>query len=86
MPAPFVKTMRNSLILVAIVAIAGCSGNGPAHGEDVTATIKAMPAEQRFELIKKAGGMSPQMKVKAIDELPATDEQKAAWKKEIAGT
>lgn len=76
--------MKHYLLLLALIVVMGCSGNGPAHGEDVTAKIKAMPAEERFELIKKTGGMSPQMKKKAIDDLPVSDDQKAAWKKELS--
>ena len=75
-----------SLAILALISGlwgAGCASNGPAYGEDVTAQIKALPAEQRYQLIKTAGGMSKAMKEKAIDELTASDEQKAKWKAEL---
>lgn len=75
--------MKNFTLFAIMLIVVGCSGNGPAHGEDVTAKIKAMPAEDRFKLIKEAGGMSPAMKEKAIDELPVSLEQKATWKADL---
>jgi hypothetical protein len=78
------KAVLQSIALIGVAVFAiGCASNGPAHAEDVTAQIKAMPPEKRFELIKSGGGMSPQMKAKAIDELPVSEEQKSKWKAEI---
>lgn len=77
------KILIAGLILVSLGAMTGCNDNGPATGEDVAAKIKAMPAEERFKLIKVNTGMGLAMKDRAIDELPVDAEQKAAWKKEI---
>jgi hypothetical protein len=77
------KILIAGLILVSFGALTGCNDNGPATGEDVAAKIKAMPAEERFKLIKVNTGMGLAMKDKAIDELPVSAEQKAAWKQEI---
>jgi len=71
------------LALIAAVGMVGCASNGPAYAEDVTAQIKALPPEQRFNLIKSAGGMSRQMKEKAIDDLKVSEDQKTKWKAEL---
>lgn len=82
-----VQGMNRVITLTLLVTICmistGCFGNGAAHAEDVTAKIESMPAEERFALIKKNQGMSPQMKAMAIDRLPVSEEQKSTWKSEV---
>lgn len=77
--------MTSIKILVAAALAAtllpGCSEPRPA--EDITKQIQAMPADQRFAMIKNDKVMSPSMKDIAIDNLPVSDEQKKAWKAEI---
>ena len=77
-------SMKKTLpLFLGLFVLVGCgSGNGPAYGEDVTAKIKAMPAEERYKLIRDNPGLSPQMKSTAIDELPVSDDQKQKWKAE----
>ncbi|MFN3730011.1 MAG: hypothetical protein ACK4XJ_09895 [Fimbriimonadaceae bacterium] len=77
--------MKKAIVLLAIVTVGmvGCADNGPAHAENVTEQIQKMKPEDRFELIKSNTGMSIQMKDKAIDGLPVSEEQKQAWKDEL---
>lgn len=77
---------RIFLVALAIASLgitAGCADNGPATGENVAADFQKLPAEERFATIKSNTGMGLAMKDAAIDGLPVSQEQKAAWKKEI---
>jgi outer membrane murein-binding lipoprotein Lpp len=80
-------TMKNLLIVAIAVfggaLIAGCDSNGPNTAEDANAKIKALKPEERFEMIKNEQMLSPMQKSVAIDNLEVSDEQKAAWKKEL---
>lgn len=71
------------LLTISLGLLGGCSDNGPATGENVAAEFQKLPAEERFEAIKANTGMGTAMKDAAIDNLPVSQEQKDAWKKEI---
>jgi hypothetical protein len=80
--------MRMNRIVIALTLLGslmtgiGC-GEPKGHGELVVEQVQKMPPEQRFQLIKENTGMSWPMKEQAIDNLPVSDEQKAAWKAEL---
>lgn len=78
-------TTKKLTLLLALfsLGLVGCSDNGPAYGENVSEQIQNMKPEDRFELIKTNTGMSIQMKDKAIDGLPVSEEQKQVWKDEL---
>lgn len=77
------RIFLTALAIASLGFAAGCAENGPATGENVAAEFQKLPAEERFAAIKVNTGMGLAMKDAAIDQLPVSQEQKAAWKKEI---
>jgi hypothetical protein len=80
--------MKQILVSLAILGtcltVGGCS-EAEAPSNDVNAKIKAMPAEERFKLIRDNTGMGPMQKSMAIDNIEsASAEQKAKWKQELS--
>lgn len=73
----------NILVVAVSAAFLGAGCSEPRPAEDVTKQIQALPADQRFAMIKSDKVMSLSMKDIAIDNLPASDDQKKAWKAEI---
>jgi predicted small secreted protein len=81
------KDMKKTISLIALVlglsvALVGCSSEQPV-AEDVNAKIKAMPAEERFKMIRDEKTLSIPQKEVSIDALDASPEQKQKWKEEV---
>ncbi|MBL8088646.1 MAG: hypothetical protein JNM85_11325 [Chthonomonas sp.] len=71
-----------TILLGSVLGVAGCAKDAnPA--EDVNAQIQALPAEERFQMIKNDTVLTLEQKDIAVDNLPITDQQKTDYKAKL---